>query len=326
MKRLAVMMIISAMVFIAGCNKTENIVEPDVETNVNKPTIILKDEEVVEEKVVYGVGERVQVREDYAVTLVGVTELEDEEYSNGIQTLLVDFMFENISIDEDHEVHKLEHSQSNGLGLSMSDGNTSIPYSILPYYWQVVNHTPVRSKSLQRYVYTKETVDDLIDLRFEDYLGDSTNFQVNVGDEAPASFEGEMPKYLKTYKIGEPMILIHAEKDYTLTVDSVRKIDMRPEELMIDAEVLYEVLMSYSVPDKDKFSFGVSDLVVIDEMGNTGYTTYMKKEGYPLELEDGFQVPMYVATHIDSDKLILYYTQDYQVEKEGYFIEIDVID
>ncbi len=122
------------------------------------------------------------------------------------------------------------------------------------------------------------------------------------------------------------MVLVKAKKDYTLTVDSVRKMDEYPKDLKFDAVGLYEVLMSYSVPDKEKFSFGISDLVVIDEMGNTGYTTYIKKEGYPLELEDGFQIPMYVATHIDSDKLILYYTQDYQVEKEGYFIEIDVVE
>lgn len=325
MKKLSIIITLLAMVISAGCNKTENTLESDVETNSDKPTIIRKEKEVVEEKAVYGVGDRVQVRGDYAVTLIGVTEITDAEISNGTQTLLIEFLYENISIDENHPVHKLETSQSNGFELGLNDGVPSIRDSMDLSYSQVVQHTPVGTKSLQKFVYHNESGKKRFDFRFPDYQGESTEFQADIGERIIPDMKGKMPEYKKSYKIGEPMILVDAKIDYTITVDSVRKMDTYPEDLRIGDLFLYEVLMSYSVPDKDKFSFNRFDLIPIDEMGNTGYTVYWKKEGYPVELEDGFQIPMYVATHIDSNKLILYYTQDYQVEKGGYFIEVDDI-
>lgn len=327
MKRLAVMITLSAMVFFAGCNKTESTAQPDVETDSNKPTIILKEKEVIEEKAVYGVGDRVQVREDYAVTLVGVTELEPEEYQydKEDQVILIELMFENISMDRDHPMYKLESRQSNGYDFRISDGSLMVPDSKSPYKGQAVGYTPVGTKSLQRYVYRKENREDSVEIEFGDYLTGSTDFSIKIGEHTAPDFDGTMPVRDDAYKIGEPLLLAEAKNDYTVTIDSVRKVEEMSDELGYESGAVYEVTLTHSNYTLEKMEKSFN-MVVVDEKGNTGYQVFLEYEGYPREVEGrGLQRVMHFATHTDSEKLLLFYYDGYNPEKRSYFIEVDDI-
>ncbi|HCW72839.1 MAG TPA: hypothetical protein DHM90_02535 [Clostridiaceae bacterium] len=327
MKRLAVMITISAMMFFAGCNKTESAAQPDVETDSNKPTIILKEKEEVEEKTVYGVGDRVQVREDYAVTLVGVTELDPEEhqYDKDDQVILIELMFENISMDRDHPMYKLESRQTNGYDFGIRDGSYMVPDSKSPYFGQTVKYTPVGTKSLQRYVYRKENREDSIEIAFGDYLNESTEFNIKIGEHTAPDFDGTIPVRDDAYKLGEPLLLAKAKNDYTVTIDSVKKLEGMAEKLGYESGAVYEVTLTHSNYSLEKMG-NYFDMVVVDEKGNTGYQVFLKYEGYPREVEGrGLQRVMHFVTHTDSEKLLLFYYDGYNPEKRSYFIEVEDI-
>jgi hypothetical protein len=101
--RKALLTITMIMIMIlAGCsNDDPEILQTQENPVKDKPTIILKEEEPEPEPIIYGLGERAVVREDYAVTILSV---EDTEYKipwrPEQKNIVVEVLFENLSMDK----------------------------------------------------------------------------------------------------------------------------------------------------------------------------------------------------------------------------------
>ncbi len=337
MKRAGIGLSLIMTVVFSGCsllNTSTDEAEEKVESNI--PTIIQKEEvkkEILEAPKNYRVGERVVVRDEYAVTLIGVTETEaSESYSTeGNQPLLIELLYENLSMGKDHPIYEMEYSQSNGYEFSINDGLMMVPDTKNPYRRQELNfpYTPVGTKSLQKYVYNRIEEDNTAKISFHDYKGEHTNFIVSVGDKAFPNLEGSLPKIEDSFKQGE-IILFKGQKEYSMRLDSVKQIDFPDEDYYAELGAFYQVEITFSNMNNEEIQYNNLIPIIIDEQGNTGYGpySYFIDDQEEEQSEDGIKVYLTYATLMESENLLFYCVNDewYKDIADGVYIEVNQID
>ena len=321
-KTLLTITIIMIMI-LAGCSNDEPEIQQTQENPVkDKPTIILKEEEPEPEPVIYGLGERAVVREDFAVTILSV---EDTEYKipwrPKQKNIVVEVLFENLSMDENHEVFHYETGLVTGFNLSVHNADPYPPAVLDEAYGHVF--TPAGTKSVHKLVFEAPEHPSEVRLRFSDYLNEDLMFNVEKGKRVEADLTGSLPEPEKVYGKGEPMVITKAAKDYLLTVQAVRRLEPESSESGKEMVAEYEVELLFLNMDIRRVMNRNFQLTFIDDQGNTSYTNVYS---YPEETDEGVKVSMFFTANAESDKVMLHYTDSLLDRDEAFYILIDDIE
>lgn len=323
MRRVLLTVTMIMIMILAGCsNDDPQILETQENPGKDKPTIILKEEEPEPEPVIYGLGERAVVREDYAVTILAV---EDTEYKvpwrPEQENIVVEILFENLSMDENHEVFHYETGVVTGFNLSVHNADPYPPSVLDDAYSHVF--TPAGTKSVHKLVFEAPEHPNEVKLRFSDYLNEDLRFNVEKGKRVEADLSGSLPEPEIVYGKGEPMVITKAAKDYMLTVQAVRKLEPEnpQDDQVMGAE--YEVELLFLNMDIRRVMNRNFQLTFIDEQGTTSYTNVFT---YPEESDEGVKISMFFTANAKSDKVMLHYTDSLLDRDEAFYILIDDIE
>jgi len=326
MKKAGLILALMMTLVFTGCNlQGDSVDDAEKEVGEKKPTIILKEKKELEEPIIYGLGERAVVRDDYAITILSAnhTDYIAPWFGKDQRNIVVELLFENISMDENHEINNSEYGPVTGLNLYIP--NMDPNPSALFHEIYGTDFTPVGTKSIQKIVLPLKNTSDILYVKYSDPLNNGLEFEVPMGERADVNLEGSIPDFEETYKMGESMVIAEAANDYTVTIDSVKKVEIN----RLDPEFIggadYEVELIFSNLDLDKIGGKQFNLTMIDQYGITGYKNQFF--GNPVELEDGkgVKTSVYFSAHNESEKLLLYYTDSLLDRNEGYYIEIDEI-
>lgn len=311
------------IMILAGCSNDEpEILETQENPVKDKPTIILKEEEPEPEPVIYGLGERAVVREDYAVTILSV---EDTEYrlpwKPEQKNIVVEILFENLSMDENHEVFHYETGVVTGFNLSVHNADPYPPAVLDDAYRNVF--TPAGTKSVHKLVFGAPENPNEVRLRFSDYLNEDLLFNVEKGKHVEAVLTGSLPEPETVYGKGEPMVITKAARDYLLTVQSVRRLEPESSDSDKDMGTVYEVELLFLNTDIRRVMNRNFQLTFIDDQGNTSYTN---RFSYPEETDEGVKTSLFFRANAESDKVMLHYTDSLLDRDEAFYILIDDIE
>jgi len=312
------------MMVLTGCsNDNPEFLEPEENPVHKEPTIILKEEQEKEEPVIFGLGERAVVRDDYAVTILSV---EDTDYrlpwSPEQENVIVEMMFENLSMDENHETFHSEGGRITGFNLSIQNGSPYPPTVLYDVYR--TSFTPAGAKNIHKFIFESPEHPNVANFRFSDYKGEDLIFEIERGKRIEADLTGELPEPEIVYGLGEKIVLAKGMKEYTLTVNSVKKVEFDGQYPYFTTGADYEVELEFSNVDIETLLYSRDfQISLIDEHGNTAY---LNNEKYPEENADGVTISMIFSANTDTDKVMLYYTDSFIKKNKAFYILIDDIE
>lgn len=324
MKRVGLILVLMMTLVFTGCNlQGDSVDDAEKKVEEKKPTIILKEKEVLEEPIIYGLGERAVVRDDYAVTILSVKETDYRlPWSPEQENVIVEMIFENLSMDENHETFHSEWGRVTGFDLRMDSGTHYPPTVFSDAYTD--GFTPAGTKSFHQFIFESPEHPNVANFRFSDYRGEDPIFEIQRGKRIEADLTGELPEPEIVYGLGEKIVLAKGMKEYTLTVNSVKKVDFDGQNPYFISEAEYEVELEFSNVDIQTLLYSRDfQISLIDGHGNTAY---LNNEKYPEENADGVTISMIFSANTDTDKVMLYYTDSFIKKNKAFYILIDDIE
>lgn len=283
-------------------------------------------EELEQEEILYGIGDRIVFEDRYALTIVGVTETEERnEFSEKQveQVFIMEYLYENLASEEEIYISEMEFK------LVDEGGNMMNTYPVEAVH--TPEYTPKGAKTLASFAVGAVEASGSIDVHYYDNFFSSeadARFLLNVGESREVDLLGEAPSYEHTFGMGDIIEVSTSEGEYTLTIESIRKTAERNEYEKRMPEAVYEITYSYSNISMDsplyidEYSF-----ILIDGHGNTGYSYPVFSDIYPQETVKGARsrAVMYLAAHKDSDRIVLSYKDNMFNDVSDFYIELDGI-
>lgn len=330
MRKIVMAIMLVSMVMVSACGSD---VESVKKTDQDAPSRSGEEAESVEEEEkgdqeekIYSVGDRIVFDDEYALTVVGITETKDRnEFSEKEveQVLIIEYLYENLNSDEEIYISEMEFKFVD------EGGNMMDTYPVEAYH--MPEYTPKGTKTLASFAVGTTAKSGTIDIHYYDNFFSSESdcsFNLAVGETADVNLNGELPEFGNTFKLGEIIEVTTEEGDYTITIDEIRKTDERNEYENRKPEAVYEIRYTYSNISMDSTLY-IDDysFTLIDEYGNTGYSYPNFSDIYPAETVKGARstAVMYQAAHKDSDKILLSYKDNMFNRVSDFFIELDEI-
>ncbi len=326
MKKPMITVMVVAMIFLSACgSEVESVKKTDQDAPSRSEEKEESMDEVEKEEIIYKIGDRVVFDDEYALTIVGVTETEQRnEFSEKEveQVLIIEYQYENLSSDDEIYISDMEFK------LVDEGGNMMDTYPVEAFHSP--EYTPKGTKTLASFaVGTTESSGSIVMHYYDNFFSSNSicSFNLIVGETMDVNLQGELPTYDNTFKLGEIIEVTTAEGEYTITIDEIKKTKERNEYDQRKPEVVYEIKYTYSNISMDSTLY-IDDysFTLIDEQGNTGYSYPNFSDVYPSETVKGARstAVMYQAAHKDSNKIILSYKDNMFNDVSDFFIELEV--
>lgn len=325
MKKVKMLITILSLTILTACGGTavESTKKTDGDATVKQSEVKTPE---VEDKV-YKIGEKVIVKDKYAITLLSIKETDqrnefsDKEVS---QVLTIDYLYENLSnADEDLLISEYNFK------IVDSGGNMMDNYPVMGLY--TAAYTPVGAKSLATMVYGTVAESKTVKVLYYDNLFSSdvvAEFELNVGDAVEYTLEGTLPTYDRMYNVGDIIELETDKGAYTLCIDKVVKTSDRNQFDDSNPADVYKITYTYSnISLADNLYIYESDFGLVDSSGTMGFSYPGSTSRYPAETVKGAKctAEMTLASHTSGDKLILSFRDNLFSDSADVFIMIDQV-
>jgi len=327
-KTLIAIMLMSMLTMTACGSDVESVKKTalDAPSRSEEAVYVEEEEKEDQDELIYSVGDRIVFDDEYALTIMGVTETaERNEFSEKEveQVLIIEYLYENLNSDEEIYISEME------IKFVDEGGNMMDTYPVEAYH--MPEYTPKGTKTLASFAVGTTAKSGSIVMHYYDNFFSSESdcsFSLVVGETAEVNLDGGLPEYGNTFKLGEIIEVTTEEGTYTITIDEIRKTDERNEYDKRKPEAVYEIRYTYSNISRDSTLY-IDDysFTLIDEYGNTGYSYPNFSDIYPVETVKGARstAVMYQAAHKDSDKILLSYKDNMFNMVSDFFILLDEI-
>ena len=329
MKKAGIALLLMAMIMTAGCgSNVESVKKTDADAPDRMEEQAGTETEVEEEQEerIYTTGDRIVFDNEYALTIIGVTETDERnEFSEKEveQVLIVEYLYENLASDEEIYISEFEFKLVDQGGNMMDSYPVEATHS--PSY------TPKGAKTLGSFAVGTTVKSEKIDMHYYDNFFASESdciFSIPVGEKVEVSLDGVLPEYPNTFGIGEIIEVSTEAGEYTLTIDSVKKTEERNEYEKRQPEAVYEIQYTYSnISISEPLWITDYSFTLIDEKGNTGYSYPNFSDVSASETVKGARSTgiMFLAAHRDSQKVMLSYKDNMFNTNSDFFIKLENI-
>jgi hypothetical protein len=330
MRKIVMAIMLMSMLMVTACGSDVESVkktDQDAPSRSEEEAVYVEEEEREDqEDVIYTVGDRIVFDDEYALTILGITETgERNEFSEKEveQVLIIEYLYENLDSDEEIYISEMEFKFVD------EGGNMMDTYPVEAYH--MPEYTPKGTKTLSSFAVGTTAKSGSIVMHYYDNFFSSESdcsFSLVVGERADVNLDGKTPEFENTFKLGEIIEVDTEEGGYTITIDEIRKTEERNEYESRKPEAVYEIRYTYSNISMDSTLY-IDDysFTLIDEYGNTGYSYPNYSDIYPAETVKGARstAVMYQAAHKDSDRILLSYKDNMFNTVSDFYILLDEI-
>lgn len=257
----------------------------------------------------YRVGEKAVIDDEYAITVLSVTETKDRnQFSDKVvaQVLIIDYQYENLANDNS----ALYISDMNFKCVD-EGANMCSTYPVSGRYSP--EHTPPGARTLASMTFGTVTNSKVIKIGYYDNIFDSkpiAEFECDVGESVGPTLDGDTPTYPDMYSMGDIIVVNTTNGEYRLCIDKVERVMERNPFSEKQPKEVYRITYTYSnVSLGDQLFISEMDFVVLDGNGNTGFTYPGDVSYHPQLTVKGAKctAQMVFGVHTETDRLVLCY-------------------